>query len=228
MALSGLVGDTELTQLVAPFAQSDVKEAARALSARLVSRLVEGPLSSMPERPTREARSHAPVRRAVAKVGRNDPCPCGSGKKYKQCHEPIDRARLADSSDVVGLTSAELAEQLEEHLDEARLQTLRSRRARPPRPGTGRAGPPRSARRPPRGMGGARSRRGAARRAVARRPRGDGRAGRRRRRPRRAARSGAPARHAPRRHRPPLVRGASRAGRKPGRTPRVPRGARPA
>ena len=20
------------------------------------------------------------------KIGRNDPCPCGSGKKYKQCH----------------------------------------------------------------------------------------------------------------------------------------------
>ncbi len=26
-----------------------------------------------------------PVRRASAKIGRNDPCPCGSGKKYKQC-----------------------------------------------------------------------------------------------------------------------------------------------
>jgi len=26
------------------------------------------------------------VRRAVPKVGRNDPCPCGSGKKFKQCH----------------------------------------------------------------------------------------------------------------------------------------------
>ncbi len=26
------------------------------------------------------------VRRAAPKVGRNDPCPCGSGKKYKQCH----------------------------------------------------------------------------------------------------------------------------------------------
>ena len=24
--------------------------------------------------------------RRVVKVGRNDPCPCGSGKKYKQCH----------------------------------------------------------------------------------------------------------------------------------------------
>jgi preprotein translocase subunit SecA len=22
----------------------------------------------------------------VPKVGRNDPCPCGSGKKYKACH----------------------------------------------------------------------------------------------------------------------------------------------
>jgi len=26
------------------------------------------------------------VRRREAKVGRNDPCPCGSGKKYKKCH----------------------------------------------------------------------------------------------------------------------------------------------
>ena len=26
-----------------------------------------------------------PVRRQVEKVGRNDPCPCGSGKKYKKC-----------------------------------------------------------------------------------------------------------------------------------------------
>lgn len=27
----------------------------------------------------------APIRRGIAKVGRNDPCPCGSGKKYKKC-----------------------------------------------------------------------------------------------------------------------------------------------
>jgi len=26
-----------------------------------------------------------PIRRDQPKVGRNDPCPCGSGKKYKQC-----------------------------------------------------------------------------------------------------------------------------------------------
>jgi preprotein translocase subunit SecA len=28
----------------------------------------------------------ATVRRTEAKVGRNDLCPCGSGKKYKYCH----------------------------------------------------------------------------------------------------------------------------------------------
>jgi preprotein translocase subunit SecA len=28
----------------------------------------------------------ATVRREGKKVGRNDPCPCGSGKKYKKCH----------------------------------------------------------------------------------------------------------------------------------------------
>jgi preprotein translocase subunit SecA len=28
----------------------------------------------------------APSKREQAKVGRNDPCPCGSGKKYKKCH----------------------------------------------------------------------------------------------------------------------------------------------
>jgi preprotein translocase subunit SecA len=27
-----------------------------------------------------------PVTRPAQKVGRNDPCPCGSGKKYKHCH----------------------------------------------------------------------------------------------------------------------------------------------
>jgi preprotein translocase subunit SecA len=29
---------------------------------------------------------HKPFIRGAEKVGRNDPCPCGSGKKYKQCH----------------------------------------------------------------------------------------------------------------------------------------------
>ncbi|MEZ9421380.1 preprotein translocase subunit SecA [Vibrio breoganii] len=35
-----------------------------------------------------EAAAQAPVRNEQ-KVGRNEPCPCGSGKKYKQCHGKI-------------------------------------------------------------------------------------------------------------------------------------------
>jgi preprotein translocase subunit SecA len=30
-----------------------------------------------------------PIRRSEPKVGRNDPCPCGSGKKYKKCHGDV-------------------------------------------------------------------------------------------------------------------------------------------
>jgi preprotein translocase subunit SecA len=33
-----------------------------------------------------EEKAPQPVQRATEKVGRNDPCPCGSGKKYKHCH----------------------------------------------------------------------------------------------------------------------------------------------
>jgi preprotein translocase subunit SecA len=31
-----------------------------------------------------------PFVRDGQKVGRNDPCPCGSGKKYKQCHGKLN------------------------------------------------------------------------------------------------------------------------------------------
>ncbi|MFV3305449.1 SEC-C metal-binding domain-containing protein [Pseudomonas sp. NY15181] len=30
--------------------------------------------------------SHEPVRNPLKDVGRNDPCPCGSGSKFKKCH----------------------------------------------------------------------------------------------------------------------------------------------
>jgi len=33
-----------------------------------------------------ENKAQAPFTRKGRKVGRNEPCPCGSGKKYKQCH----------------------------------------------------------------------------------------------------------------------------------------------
>jgi preprotein translocase subunit SecA len=73
----------------------EVREArtpARAESPRLkegredASAIVGGNGSGNGERvQPREERKLEPVR-VEKKVGRNDPCPCGSGKKYKQCH----------------------------------------------------------------------------------------------------------------------------------------------
>ena len=40
-------------------------------------------------------REAAAVRARRQKVGRNDPCPCGSGKKYKQCHGKLLTRELA-------------------------------------------------------------------------------------------------------------------------------------
>jgi hypothetical protein len=36
------------------------------------------------------------VRRAMAKVGRNEPCPCGSGAKFKRCHGSLQRINADD------------------------------------------------------------------------------------------------------------------------------------
>ena len=37
-----------------------------------------------------DEQAQQPYRRTEPKVGRNDPCPCGSGKKYKQCHGKVE------------------------------------------------------------------------------------------------------------------------------------------
>ncbi|TQV85023.1 preprotein translocase subunit SecA [Aliikangiella coralliicola] len=42
--------------------------------------------SAMPGNEAEPADAHTPYVREGQKVGRNEPCPCGSGKKYKQCH----------------------------------------------------------------------------------------------------------------------------------------------
>jgi preprotein translocase subunit SecA len=52
---------------------------------------VRRPLVARPSRPSvADLGPVAPVVRGEKKVGRNEPCPCGSGKKYKQCHGRLD------------------------------------------------------------------------------------------------------------------------------------------
>jgi preprotein translocase subunit SecA len=64
-------------QMVAQHAEATAFGAAAAADAGGAPAATAAPPQSQPAR-------HAP------RVGRNDPCWCGSGKKYKKCHMPID------------------------------------------------------------------------------------------------------------------------------------------
>ncbi|MDE2482693.1 MAG: preprotein translocase subunit SecA [bacterium] len=68
---------------------------AAAAQGRLSPVEAEQLLGPMPGAPRRPQQMHTnvggdepakPAQRSEAKIGRNDPCPCGSGKKYKKCH----------------------------------------------------------------------------------------------------------------------------------------------
>ncbi|MEO7335220.1 MAG: SEC-C metal-binding domain-containing protein, partial [Caldimonas sp.] len=73
--------------------QEEVAQAAEAIEERAerISNVTythpneDGSVSSEAGAPATAA-ALAELAGAVPKVGRNDPCPCGSGKKYKQCH----------------------------------------------------------------------------------------------------------------------------------------------
>jgi len=62
-------------------------ELARAQHAEMAAAVSEEPADvaalTVPEEADAKAQ---PFKRFGDKIGRNDPCPCGSGKKYKQCH----------------------------------------------------------------------------------------------------------------------------------------------
>ncbi|MFB9135180.1 preprotein translocase subunit SecA [Vibrio sp. AK197] len=65
--------------------QAQAEEAARLAQAQHAS--AENPLG---EEEAAEDAHAQPMVREERKVGRNEPCPCGSGKKYKQCHGKIE------------------------------------------------------------------------------------------------------------------------------------------
>ncbi|HDM8222335.1 TPA: preprotein translocase subunit SecA [Vibrio campbellii] len=66
--------------------RAQAEEAARRAQAQHAA--AQNPLSEGGEES--EEGAHQPMVREERKVGRNEPCPCGSGKKYKQCHGKID------------------------------------------------------------------------------------------------------------------------------------------
>ncbi len=88
------------------------------------SKMTEPVLGSVPQEPPPLVHSGFTVRRAVARIGRNEPCPCGSGKKYKKCCYATDRERLSHPSDVAGVTRDEMRGKPEGHLNPERLSAM--------------------------------------------------------------------------------------------------------
>jgi hypothetical protein len=66
----------------------------------------------------------ATIKRALPKAGRNDPCPCGSGRKFKQCC--AGKTSTGDQYQVEGVTISEAASHPELLLTRQRILELRS------------------------------------------------------------------------------------------------------
>ena len=124
--LAELMGDEGLKALMPPPHRAEAAILTRVMKERLMVQARQPVLRIVPDKPLPNTVSGYTVRRAVARVGRNDPCPCGSGKKYKQCCLEKDHARLAQSSPVPGLTVAEFKSQRERYLTSADLLKMRS------------------------------------------------------------------------------------------------------
>jgi preprotein translocase subunit SecA len=77
----------ELAQVVAQHPSTDMEDPAAALNQ------LREQAAALPQ-PSRRPATAAP------RIGRNDPCPCGSGKKFKKCHGAIlEEEGAADDGD---------------------------------------------------------------------------------------------------------------------------------
>ena len=67
--------------------------------------------STMKNEPKYMSTSNGPYLRTIPKTGRNEPCPCKSGRKFKQCclqneANPAATVQLATMNDLVGSRAA--------------------------------------------------------------------------------------------------------------------------
>jgi hypothetical protein len=87
VAAAGIVGDDEASRVVAESFPEIRAHHAKAASDEMIAALERPILEQIPESAPANIAYGIPVVRAQPKVGRNDPCPCGSGKKFKKCCE---------------------------------------------------------------------------------------------------------------------------------------------
>ncbi|MCU0788956.1 MAG: SEC-C domain-containing protein [Verrucomicrobia bacterium] len=124
-ALAQITGDQGLQKVLEDLIPPPPPGVIQTTLEYLIERPAADPLGGLPEQMDRVLASGAPLRRAVAKVGRNDPCPCGSGKKYKKCCFEKDQERLHHSSEIAGITTEELEAMPEPFLTREKIEEMR-------------------------------------------------------------------------------------------------------
>ena len=130
LAMTAVIADDNLSDLVVGLCGINAsREQGLQMGGKLAETLLvtfrKPPIEHVPDEPTRIFSSDGPMRRAVARVGRNDLCPCGSGKKYKKCCHDKDQERLHLSTSVAGKTHAELRHEMEAHVTVEQLEKMR-------------------------------------------------------------------------------------------------------
>ena len=95
-----LLNDPEVDKVAAPCLEM-AEVMGKGLSHTWLQHFEHPELSLLPEHPQQKRFQGGTLIREGTKVGRNDPCPCGSGKKYKKCcaskkaEDAINQIRMA-------------------------------------------------------------------------------------------------------------------------------------
>jgi hypothetical protein len=125
LALSDFLQDEGLSSLLSEVDLPWSRSVAAHLAEGLIERSQHQVLAHVPQQAEPHRLAGYTVRRSVPRIGRNAPCPCGSGKKYKRCCYDQDQDKLRHSSDVAGVTLEDMRADPETYLDQRRLLEMR-------------------------------------------------------------------------------------------------------
>lgn len=124
-----LVGDEYLIELAMPYitlSKLKEKKGSKTLLTKFASTFEKPILEMLDDEEYKTSPvGQFTVRRSVAKVGRNDPCPCGSKKKYKKCCQKKDQTRLVNPSPIPGVTMDEYLANAHKYISDSEFGSLR-------------------------------------------------------------------------------------------------------
>ncbi|WP_198133811.1 preprotein translocase subunit SecA [Anaeromyxobacter dehalogenans] len=89
---SAVIGNLLRLQLVRQETAEELEAKRLAMQRKALQRITASHAESAGDGDAKPAPKQETVVRQHPKVGRNDPCPCGSGKKYKKCHGATEAA----------------------------------------------------------------------------------------------------------------------------------------